>query len=220
MKEKIALVLAAGCVGLLVYLAFFVGDQNPIRVVTVPFAPLVQPAIDTVGVTTSSVPAKAMPRELKELVGSAPVPKPAGVAPVVNDVLALNSEEMAVLDGVNAIREAESLSELVDVSELNEAAQLHAEDMATKGYFAHNSPQGIQYTEWAQIAGYRYSYYGENLAEGFTSGDDIVTAWENSPDHFANIVNANYTETGLGEATGTYEGQVTEFVVEVFGSPN
>ena len=178
------------------------------------------PQIDYVAVTTSSVkvPAEAsssVPVALKAAVKPVVVPAPRAV----DDSGSLRGDEKAILDGVNAIREAQSLPSLVDVAQLNEAAQDHAEDMASKGYFAHNSPDGIQYTHWGQVVGYQWSYYGENLGEGFSDPQTLIDAWHESPDHFANIANANYTETGLGEATGTYEGQVTEFVVQVFGSP-
>ena len=41
----------------------------------------------------------------------------------------------------------------------------------------------------------------------------------NSPTHRDNLVNAHYTDIGIGMATGTYEGHPATFVVQLFGRP-
>ena len=102
---------------------------------------------------------------------------------------------------------------------LTEAAQAKANDMATKGYFAHTSPQGLTSWYWFQQAGYSFSYAGENLAVDFTDSDTVNQAWMNSPEHRANILNSHFTDIGIAEAQGVYEGQETTFIVEMFGTP-
>jgi hypothetical protein len=102
---------------------------------------------------------------------------------------------------------------------LGEAAQLKANDMAAKGYFSHNSPDGKTPWYWLEQVGYKYSYAGENLAVNFADSKDIVLAWMNSPTHRANILNKNFSEFGIAAATGTYEGRETIFVVQLFGKP-
>ena len=41
----------------------------------------------------------------------------------------------------------------------------------------------------------------------------------NSPEHRANILNSHFTDIGIAEAQGVDEGQDTEFIVEMFGTP-
>ena len=99
------------------------------------------------------------------------------------------------------------------------AAKLKAEDMASKGYFAHTSPEGKTPWYWLSEVGYSYSMAGENLAVNFFESGDVAEAWMNSPTHRANIVKKDYTEIGIGVANGTYQGRDTVFVAQFFGKP-
>ena len=130
----------------------------------------------------------------------------------------------AVLPGVldsltNIQRESFALNNLTESPLLDKAAQLKAEDMATKGYFAHNSPEGITSWYWFQKVGYNYDYAGENLAINFVDSKDVSDAWMNSPTHRSNLLKSTYTEIGTGMAVGMYEGQSTIFVVQLYGTP-
>ena len=102
---------------------------------------------------------------------------------------------------------------------LTDAAQDKANDMAAKGYFSHVSPSGQLPWYWFQQVGYNYQFAGENLAINFSDSQQLVDAWMNSPMHRANILKQNYTQIGIGIATGMYQGQETTFVVEFFGAP-
>jgi hypothetical protein len=102
---------------------------------------------------------------------------------------------------------------------LSVAAQLKAEDMAQKSYFAHTSPEGVTPWYWLDEVGYKYSYAGENLAVNFSDSKDVVDAWMNSPGHRQNILNSHFTEIGIGAAEGIYQNKKTVFVVQFFGSP-
>lgn len=102
---------------------------------------------------------------------------------------------------------------------LVQAAELKAQDMATKGYFAHTSPEGITPWHWFGEVNYEFIYAGENLAVDFSESTDVENAWMNSPGHRANILNDNFTEIGIATAAGTYQGRPTTFVVELFGKP-
>ncbi len=122
-------------------------------------------------------------------------------------------------DLTNSERQSESLPTLLVNPLLNLAAQMKANDMATKGYFAHTSPEGITPWYWIEKAGYKYQYAGENLAINFSDSKDVTAAWMASPTHRANIVKGNYTEVGTGVATGSYEGKETVFVAQVYANP-
>ncbi len=135
-----------------------------------------------------------------------------------------NSQLSAVLPSVlteltNEERTNASFSVLKENELLNKAASLKAADMATKGYFAHVSPEGKKPWNWVQDVGYKYQYAGENLAVNFKDSEDVTVAWMNSPTHKANIVKAQYTEIGTGVATGTYNDVKSIFVAQVFAKP-
>lgn len=102
---------------------------------------------------------------------------------------------------------------------LTKAAQAKAEDMAAKGYFSHTSPDGKQFPEWIQEAGYDYLYAGENLAVKFTTLSSLINGWMNSEFHRENILSDQYSETGIGIAEGKYNGKKTTFYVQIFAEP-
>ncbi len=128
-------------------------------------------------------------------------------------------EANALVDETNQNRVADHLPSLQVSPLLQAAAQEKANDMATKGYFAHTSPQGLTPWYWFENVGYSFSYAGENLAVNFSDSQDVTTAWMNSPEHRANILSSNFTQIGIATAQGVYEGQSTTFVVEEFGTP-
>jgi len=102
---------------------------------------------------------------------------------------------------------------------LSEAAKKKAEDMATRGYFSHTDPDGRLPWYWLNTVGYKYSYAGENLAVNFLDSEDVSSAWMQSLSHRANIVKKEFTEMGIGVATGTFNGVESVFVVQFFGAP-
>lgn len=119
----------------------------------------------------------------------------------------------------NEKREASSAPLLKRNDFLQKAAQLKADDMAAGGYFAHVSPDGKSPWYWLDQVGYRYSYAGENLAVNFFESVDVVKAWMDSPAHRKNIIKKEFSEIGIGVASGIYEGKNTVFVVQFFGRP-
>ncbi len=119
----------------------------------------------------------------------------------------------------NKDRSAHGLPGVTQNAILSRAAQAAAEDMASKGYFSHVSPDGKLPWYWLNRAGYRYSYAGQNLAVNFTDSEAVEAAWMASPTHRANIIKREYTEVGFGTAHGVYGGRETVFVVEFFAKP-
>lgn len=102
---------------------------------------------------------------------------------------------------------------------LERAAQMKADDMAQKGYFSHNTPDGKTPWYWFEQVGYKYKHAGENLAVNFTDSEEVHTAWTKSRGHFLNIINPRYTEIGIATSTGMYKGREAIFVVQMFGTP-
>ncbi len=132
------------------------------------------------------------------------------VAAVVSSVL---------IDLANGDRAANSLQSLKLNPVLTAAAQAKANDMASLGYFAHVSPQGLEPWHWFKEAGYTFRYAGENLAIDFSDSGDVERAWMNSPKHRENILDPRFTEIGIATAQGMYQGRLTTFVVQEFGTP-
>ena len=119
----------------------------------------------------------------------------------------------------NDARSSENIAKLITNEKLSIAAQAKAEDMALKGYFAHNSPEGRLPWYWIDQAGYKYEYAGENLAVNFEESEEVVKAWLKSPGHRFNLLGRNYTDIGVGTAKGLYKGKQATFVVQMFASP-
>lgn len=120
----------------------------------------------------------------------------------------------------NDVRKTQGLAPLSENSLLARAAQDKAQDLVTKGYFAHQSPDGKTPWYWFKKAGYAYTYAGENLAKDFIDSDKIVEAWLASPLHRANILNSNYRDIGIAVASATSTtGQRQTVVVQLFGNP-
>ena len=124
-----------------------------------------------------------------------------------------------LMDLANNDRTSNDVAALKANPVLVAAAQAKANDMAEKSYFAHVSPEGVDPWHWFKQAGYSFQYAGENLAVDFSDSGDVNTAWMNSPEHRANLLDQHYTEIGIATAQGMYEGHPTTFVVEEFGAP-
>jgi uncharacterized YkwD family protein len=118
-----------------------------------------------------------------------------------------------VLNLVNAERSKQGLKPLKMNTTLNKSAQAKAKDMHDKKYFNHNSPTyGSPFDQMKQF-GYKYSYAGENIAQGQRSPQEVMKAWMNSAGHRANILSPNFTEIGIGYYS---EGN---YWVQQFGKP-
>lgn len=146
------------------------------------------------------------------------------LASIIGSYVVKNSKFLAAIqsaflvDLANEDRANEGQGKLVINDKLVFAAQLKANDMAQKSYFAHISPEGVTPWHWFEEAGYSYIYAGENLAVNFSRSEDVEEAWMNSPLHRANILNNRYKEIGIATAEGTYKGNKTTFVVQMFGT--
>lgn len=125
----------------------------------------------------------------------------------------------SIVEMTNKERVALGLDVLSENSALTTAAQAKANDMAARGYFSHNTPDGRTPWQFMDEAGYKYSSAGENLAVDYIDNAILVNAWMNSPGHRANIVNGAYQEIGVASARGVYQGRDTIFVVQMFGVP-
>lgn len=134
---------------------------------------------------------------------------------------ATNTSISRLIEDTNAERATGGLAALTINNKLNQAAQAKANDMATRNYWSHNTPEGSPPWVFFSQAGYEYKAAGENLAYGFDNSDATVEAWMNSPGHRANIMNTNYSEVGFGIANiENYQDTGPQtIVVAMYGSP-
>lgn len=105
---------------------------------------------------------------------------------------------------------------------LTAAAQTKADDMASRNYWSHITPDGEQPWYFISRAGYSYSEAAENLAYGFTSSKDTVSGWMNSPEHKSAMLNKDYSEVGFGIAkAANYQDHGPEtIVVALYAKPS
>jgi uncharacterized protein YkwD len=108
-----------------------------------------------------------------------------------------------VLDLINAHRAQMGLQALAVSPTLTAAATWKARHMAAYNYMAHDDPAPpAARTPGQRLAacGYPQASWGENIAEGFQTAQDVVNGWLASPGHRANIERAEYRATGVGVA--------------------
>ena len=85
---------------------------------------------------------------------------------------------------------------------LAELAVKHCTDMAERGYFAHDTPEGVTPFDRMKAAGVSYYIAGENVAAGQYSPENVVKEWMESEGHRANILNPDFTRIGIGVVKG------------------
>jgi len=143
---------------------------------------------------------------------SAALACPAAVAAANGAAPALSADEEQAVALLNADRAAQGLPPLRVNLSLAALARDYAQDMIDRGYFAHASPEGEEFTDRLARYGIAFRSAGENL--GMHSS---VAAAErmlmNSPGHRANILGKDFSEVGIGVCRGP-DGSL--YVVQVF----
>ena len=113
--------------------------------------------------------------------------------------------EKQMLDLVNRERQAAGLSPLAADPELTEVARRHSVDMFKRGYFAHDTPEGLTPFDRMRAANVRFITAGENLALAPTISV-AHTGLMNSPGHRANILRREFGRVGIGVMDGGMRG--------------
>ena len=118
---------------------------------------------------------------------------------------AVSAYETEVIRLVNEIRQENGLKALTANWELSRVARYKSQDMKDRGYFAHNSPTYGTPFQMIKAFGLSFRTAGENIAKGYATPQAVVNGWMNSSGHRANILNASYTQIGVGYvAQGNY----------------
>jgi uncharacterized protein YkwD len=136
--------------------------------------------------------------------------------------------EFLVHELTNQERQSYGLSQLLLESEISQIARGHSLDMATREYFAHETPEGLTPTDRADELGYScekmvglliYTGIAENIFQGhlfdsyYTVNEEIISfdwiseeeiaqitvdGWMNSPGHRENILTEIFDKEGIG----------------------
>ncbi len=134
----------------------------------------------------------------------------------------LEEFKVEVFHLVNTARIKNGLNPLVYNIQLEKTAQMHAEDMVKRDFFAHVNPDGIDVMTRVKTYKYDQRDVGENIALGQINPDEVMENWLNSPPHRKNLLKSNFTEMGVG-VTEAEPGEDVEVYgyswVQVFGKP-
>ncbi|MCT7353759.1 CAP domain-containing protein [Streptomyces sp. 15-116A] len=130
-----------------------------------------------------------------------PPASPAPASPSAPKPSATASGAVArVVELVNTERSKAGCSAVKVNSALTKAAQDHSEDMAATGTMSHTGSDGSSPDQRITRAGYSWSSYGENVAYGYSTPEQVMQGWMNSPGHRENILNCSFKEIGVGLA--------------------
>ncbi|CAN5201339.1 hypothetical protein BH18GEM1_BH18GEM1_19000 [soil metagenome] len=102
---------------------------------------------------------------------------------------------------------------------LERAAQRHADDMLARGYYGHETPEGVGPRERAAAAGYEGAGIGENLAQGQYSVEEVMDGWMKSPGHRRELLEPSFSHVGFGFAHGRNGRGYQTYWVQLFGTP-
>lgn len=117
------------------------------------------------------------------------------------------TSEKEMFDALNKERTSRGLDALILDDKLAKVAEEHCSDMFARGYFSHNTPDGITPFERMDKAGIFYLVAGENLALAPTVFD-AMTGLMNSSGHKANITSPEYGKVGIGVIDGGVHGKM------------
>lgn len=113
-----------------------------------------------------------------------------------------------ILEFVNQTRAEYGLAPLELHTELLKAADIRAREIAQ--VFSHNRPDGSSCFTVLEECDLAYRTAGENIAQGYTSPQEVMNGWMSSEGHRANILNGGFSMLGVG-----YD-SVTRSWVQVF----
>lgn len=114
-----------------------------------------------------------------------------------------------VLELVNVQRKKYGLNSLKADAVLTSVASKRAVQIVSQ--FEHNY-NGVTAGDMLDSANYEWWSWGENIAYGQTTPEEVVTAWMNSEGHRRNILSSNFGRLGVG----CYFKGTTPYWVQVF----
>jgi uncharacterized protein YkwD len=126
----------------------------------------------------------------------------AGVAPSLPSIDEATTIERTAFDKTNEARVKNGLQPLAWDPLLCRMARMHSEDMAQRGYFAHETPEGLEPKDRGRALGIlHFRVLAENIAynKGFADpGAFAVERWMLSGGHRANILYIGFQASAIG----------------------
>jgi len=129
---------------------------------------------------------------------------PAANVEFEDEVLVLVNERRAVGADCGSGGTFGPADPLASAGDLRCAARNHSLDMATRGFFDHTNPDGDGPGERLEAAGFSGFGWGENIAWGQRTPQQVVDGWMGSDGHCRNIMNPDFTEIGVGYHGANY----------------
>ncbi len=131
----------------------------------------------------------------EQFVAKAPISVPVSSASKEDDAF-----EQRVHELINEERRKAGLAPVAYNGTLDNAAEKHAHHMSLVGRMAHDGIGDGDPGERVRAEGWRKSW-GENVATGQTTPEQVVREWMNSPTHRRNILDPNFRNMGVGYVT-------------------
>jgi len=129
----------------------------------------------------------------------------------------LSSDELRIHYLVNNERRKKGLTDLYWDEDLAKMARNYSKKMARESFFSHFDRDGNSVVDRAKDSDIKgWNKIGENLffCEGYDSFDALaVRGWMNSSEHRRNILDRQFTTTGIGVAQ-TRDGRI--YITQVF----
>lgn len=130
------------------------------------------------------------------------------------DYIAMADEMVAL---VNEARSEEGLNPLYAVPTLYDASAIRVAECVDT--FDHYRPDGTLFTSVLNELNVSYYAVGENIAAGNSTAETTFEQWKQSPGHWGNIMDPEYTHIGVGVCYSD-ESEYGWYWVQVFISNN
>jgi len=124
-----------------------------------------------------------------------------------NQISIDSAGEKQMFNMVNQEREQRGIQKLVTDQSLINVARAHCEDMFKRGYFSHNTPEGLTPFDRMGKADIEFTFAGENLALAPNTGLAMQGLMQ-SPGHRENILSKNFGKIGVGVIDGGIYGEM------------
>jgi uncharacterized protein YkwD len=132
------------------------------------------------------------------MIGMLLVPSFRSVAHAASTTPRQNTTTVRIVELANAQRVAVGLKPLTPHPVLMAEAQRFSVIQANLGTLSHRGNDGTNAGQRLTQAGYRWGFFGENLAAGQRTPEAVVSAWMRSPTHRAVLLSPKATQIGVG----------------------
>jgi len=180
--------------------------------------------------TATSTPKPTQPAPPPEQV-SAPQSEPGGPPPAlptatpqppaaVCPTSGISGYALGLFNAINAARAEYGMGSLAADGCATYVAQIRSDDMASRGYFSHTSPDGSTTFSLLDAYGVPHGWAGENLARNnYPDSETVAVSIRDlmaSDSHRANILSGNYSALGVAVA---FDGAGMKYFTMVFIGP-